>query len=126
MSTACTGKGVSSRCRVRCALAVSGATHDYAQVEAPETRYAKTADGVHIAYQIFGRGSRDFVLVSSSWLANVELLWEGDWTAAFLGWFADRGRVVHFDRRGTGLSDGVSAETDKAWTGPASSSFSAA
>ena len=80
-------------------------------MEAPQTQYARTADGVHIAYQVFGQGSRDFVLVSSSWVANIELLWEGDWTAALLGWFADRGRVVHFDRRGTGLSDGVSAET---------------
>lgn len=92
-------------------LAANRATDDDARVETPETRYARTADGVYIAYQVFGRGARDFVLVSSSWVANVELLWEGDWTAALLGWFASRGRVVHFDRRGTGLSDGVSAET---------------
>ena len=27
----------------------------------PETRYAKTVDGVHIAYQVFGEGPVDMV-----------------------------------------------------------------
>jgi hypothetical protein len=32
-------------------------------VNVPETRYAKTADGVHIAYQTVGGGPVDIVLV---------------------------------------------------------------
>jgi hypothetical protein len=30
----------------------------------PETRYAKAADGVHVAYQVVGDGPVDIVLVS--------------------------------------------------------------
>ena len=32
----------------------------------PETRYAKTADGVHIAYQVGARGARVYSLASPS------------------------------------------------------------
>jgi hypothetical protein len=32
-------------------------------VNVPETRYAKTADGVHIAYQLLGDGPVDLVYV---------------------------------------------------------------
>ena len=34
-----------------------------ARVDIPETRYAKTADGVHIAYQVFGDGPVDILFV---------------------------------------------------------------
>jgi hypothetical protein len=32
-------------------------------VEIPETRYAKTADGVHIAYQVLGDGPVDLMWI---------------------------------------------------------------
>jgi hypothetical protein len=32
-------------------------------VDPPETRYAKTVDGVHIAYQVRGEGPVDLVLI---------------------------------------------------------------
>jgi hypothetical protein len=35
-------------------------------IEAPETRYAKTADSIHIAYQVAGNGPRDQVFVPSA------------------------------------------------------------
>jgi hypothetical protein len=35
-------------------------------MDVPETKYAKTADGVHIAYQVCGSGPLDLVLVNSS------------------------------------------------------------
>jgi len=31
--------------------------------EPPETQYVKTADGVHIAYQVFGEGPLDLVIM---------------------------------------------------------------
>jgi hypothetical protein len=31
--------------------------------DAPETRYAKTGDGVHVAYQVFGDGPLDVVFM---------------------------------------------------------------
>jgi pimeloyl-ACP methyl ester carboxylesterase len=80
-------------------------------MQVPETRYAKTVDGVHIAYQVAGDGPHDFVLVNSAFISNVELAWEWEVIAARLRWLSTRGRLVLFDRRGTGLSDGVSEET---------------
>ena len=41
-----------------------------APVEIPETRYAKTADGVHIAYQAFGHGPVD-ILFGLGWVSHI-------------------------------------------------------
>jgi class 3 adenylate cyclase/pimeloyl-ACP methyl ester carboxylesterase len=67
------------------------------------TRYAKTVDGVHIAYQAIGNGPIDLVLVS--WLLNVEHIWRWPIASAFLRRLASFSRLILFDRRGTGLSD---------------------
>lgn len=75
-------------------------------MELPETRYATTVDGVHIAYQVFGEGPVDFVFVNSAFISNVEIAWEWD-LGNLLKWLGTRGRVAFFDRRGTGLSDAV-------------------
>ena len=39
------------------------------------TRYAKTSDGVHIAYQTLGKGPRDLVLIEG-FISHVEIAWE--------------------------------------------------
>ncbi len=70
----------------------------------PETRYARTSDGVHIAYQVSGRGPIDF-LWSEGWLSHVEVLWELPSYARWMRAFGERFRVIHFDKRGMGLSD---------------------
>jgi class 3 adenylate cyclase len=73
----------------------------------PETRYARTADDVHIAYQIAGDGPIDLVFVPG-FVCNVELLWDL-WPAAtrFVERLATFSRLIVFDRRGTGLSDRI-------------------
>ncbi|MGZ8650715.1 MAG: alpha/beta fold hydrolase [Actinomycetota bacterium] len=76
----------------------------------PETRYATTADDVSIAYQIVGAGEPDIVFVNSAFTSNVELLWEWPMTKGLIVALAVRGRVLLFDRRGTGLSDSVSGD----------------
>jgi class 3 adenylate cyclase len=61
---------------------------------------------VHIAYQVFGAGELDLVLVNG-YTTHVELVWESEpFARAYerLGSFA---RVINFDRRGSGLSDPV-------------------
>ncbi len=78
----------------------------------PETRYARTADGVHIAYQVFGEGPTDLVLVMG-WVFNVEQAWEWTPVASFLRRLASFSRVLVFDRRGTGLSDHVVEREDQ-------------
>jgi len=73
-------------------------------VEIPEVRYAKTADGTHIAFQIFGQGTRDLVYVPG-FISNVLLNWELPGMAHILDRLARFARVVVIDHRGTGLSD---------------------
>jgi pimeloyl-ACP methyl ester carboxylesterase len=75
-------------------------------VNVPETRYAKTADGVHIAYQVFGDGSTDLVFVPGT-VSHVEIYWENPRLAQFLRRLASFARLMVFDKRGTGLSDRV-------------------
>jgi class 3 adenylate cyclase len=72
----------------------------------PQTRYARSGD-VHIAYQVFGEGDLDLVLVPG-YITHVELVWESPAAARFLEALASFARVISFDRRGSGLSDPVS------------------
>jgi class 3 adenylate cyclase len=72
----------------------------------PETRYARSGD-VHIAYQVFGEGDLDVVLVNG-FVTHVELAWEHEPSARFLARLGSFARVITFDRRGSGLSDPVS------------------
>ncbi len=73
-------------------------------IEAPETRYAKADDGVHVAYQIFGEGPIDVVVIPG-FISHVELAWEDPTLAFFLRRLASFSRVIMFDKRGTGMSD---------------------
>ena len=75
-------------------------------MDMPETRYAKTADGVHIAYQVIGEGPIDLVYVSG-WISNVDLNWTYPDYARFLRRLGSFSRLILFDKRGVGLSDRV-------------------
>ncbi len=69
----------------------------------PPTQYAKSGD-VHVAYQVFGSGGRDLVIVPG-WASHIEYSWEDPVYAHFLKRLASFCRVTWFDKRGTGLSD---------------------
>jgi class 3 adenylate cyclase len=71
----------------------------------PQTRYARSGD-VHVAYQVFGEGDLDLVIVPG-FITHVELAWEHGPSARFLERLASFARVMTFDRRGAGLSDPV-------------------
>ncbi|MEX0984561.1 MAG: adenylate/guanylate cyclase domain-containing protein [Actinomycetota bacterium] len=71
-----------------------------------ETRFAKAADGVHIAYQVAGDGPVDLVWVMG-WTSNIEAMWEEPNLARFLSKLASFTRLILFDKRGVGLSDRV-------------------
>ncbi|MFN3745321.1 MAG: alpha/beta fold hydrolase [Hyphomicrobiaceae bacterium] len=71
----------------------------------PETRYAKSGD-LHIAYQVIGDGPRDLVL-SPGFISNLDLHWEEPGYSRLLRTLGGFARVIHFDKRGTGLSDRV-------------------
>jgi class 3 adenylate cyclase len=70
----------------------------------PETRWAKTVDGAYIAYQDFGGGPVTIVVIHG-WITHLEVLWELPRCARFMRRLAERMRVLHFDKRGTGMSD---------------------
>jgi class 3 adenylate cyclase/alpha-beta hydrolase superfamily lysophospholipase len=69
----------------------------------PETHYAKSGQ-VHIAYQVFGQGKIDLVLVPG-WASHIEYSWEEPVFARYLTRLGSFSRVIWFDKRGTGLSD---------------------
>jgi len=73
-------------------------------VEIPETRYAKTVDGVHIAYQVFGEGPSDLVLTLGQ-ISSVDMAWDIPELAGFLRRLASFSRIIFFDARGNGNSD---------------------
>jgi class 3 adenylate cyclase len=72
-------------------------------VDVPQTRYAKTADGVYIAYQVVGDGPVDLVW-QFDYYGNVDALWGHPSWVHFLGGFAEFSRLILLDRRGTGQS----------------------
>ena len=69
----------------------------------PETQYT-WSDNVSIAYQVFGEGPPDLVVVPG-WLSNLDLFWEEPSFVRFFQGLASFSRVLLFDKRGTGLSD---------------------
>jgi pimeloyl-ACP methyl ester carboxylesterase len=71
----------------------------------PVTQYAKSGD-VHIAYQAFGDGPINLVMVPG-FVSNVENYWDEPDLARFLTRLGSYARVVTFDKRGTGMSDRV-------------------
>jgi pimeloyl-ACP methyl ester carboxylesterase len=71
----------------------------------PVTHYARSGD-VSIAYQVLGEGSFDIVFVPPA-VSNVELGWDVPGTRVFLEGLASFARLIHFDKRGTGMSDRV-------------------
>ncbi len=70
--------------------------------------FARSGD-VRIAYQVVGEGPVDLVLVNG-WVCSFQPGWENPKIAAFYRRLASLGRLILFDKRGTGLSDRVSPE----------------
>jgi alpha/beta hydrolase fold len=78
-------------------------------VDVPETRYARSGD-LQIAYQIVGEGPLDVVLVPP-YLSNIEMYWDLPFYSRFFGRLSSFSRLILFDRRGSGMSDGIAGAT---------------
>jgi pimeloyl-ACP methyl ester carboxylesterase/DNA-binding winged helix-turn-helix (wHTH) protein len=63
-----------------------------------------TSDGLHIAYQVTGGGDLDIVLISG-FVSHLEMDWGDPRHAYFLDRLGSMGRLIRFDKRGTGMSD---------------------
>jgi class 3 adenylate cyclase len=80
-------------------------------VTPPDIRMASAADGVRIAYQVFGSGDVDVVVVPA-WVSHLRLNWAEPSSAAFLQRLAGFARVTVIDKRGTGCSERVERVPD--------------
>jgi class 3 adenylate cyclase len=73
--------------------------------EVPETRYAATTDGLHIAYQVEGTESLDLIELGNGTLFSVDAAAEQPRWQAYVDRLASFSRLIRFDLRGIGLSD---------------------
>lgn len=71
----------------------------------PVTRYARSGL-ISIAYQVVGDGPIDIVFVMG-WVSHLDMFWTEPSFARFLTRLGSFGRLIVFDKRGTGLSDRV-------------------
>jgi class 3 adenylate cyclase len=79
----------------------------------PETRFAIVGDD-RVAYQVFGAGPLDLVLMLGSSVA-IDCLWEYAPMAEMLNRLASFCRVIVFDRRGSGASDALPIDGLASW-----------
>ena len=73
----------------------------------PDVHYAKTNEGVHIAYQVMGEGPMDLVLPGPGY-SNIDYMWRLPTMARFFRRLGAISRLIIFDPRGQGLSDPIS------------------
>lgn len=69
----------------------------------PSSSYARSGDA-DIAFKVFGEGPRDLV-VSFAFTSNVDVFFELSENVEFVERLMKLGRVIFFDKRGTGLSE---------------------
>ncbi len=72
-------------------------------LDVPEVRYTDTGKGA-VAYQVFGEGPTDIV-VTPGFVSHLDLQWTMPSYTQFFEMLSALGRVIIFDKRGTGLSD---------------------
>ena len=77
----------------------------------PKTRWATTADGASIAYQVLGEGDQTIVVIHP-WASHLEVYWEQPRFVRFMRRLARDLRVVHMDKRGWGMSDRIFGTPD--------------
>jgi class 3 adenylate cyclase/pimeloyl-ACP methyl ester carboxylesterase len=69
----------------------------------PTTRFAQSGQ-VNIAYQVVGEGAFDIVFIPGA-VSHVDLIWDDPAKARFFQRLSSVGRLIVFDKRGTGASD---------------------
>lgn len=76
-------------------------------MDIPSVHYARSGE-FYIAYQVLGEGPNDLVLLPG-WISHLEIAWEQPRLANSFRRLASFSRLILLDKRGTGLSDRVSA-----------------
>jgi pimeloyl-ACP methyl ester carboxylesterase len=80
----------------------------------PKTLFTENKEGQSVAYQVCGEGSPDIIFIPD-WVSNLEIMWEEPTLARFLDRLASFGRLICFDKRGTGVSDPVPLGAIPTW-----------
>ena len=71
-----------------------------------KTQFARNTGGQYVAYQVCGGGDMDIVFIPD-WCTNLDAMWEEPTIERFLSRLASMGRLICFDKRGTGVSDPI-------------------
>jgi class 3 adenylate cyclase len=79
----------------------------------PLTRYARTADGGHVAYQVLGDGPVDLMCVGYGNLVSIDVRDDEPHFARFEQRLSSFSRFIRFDPRGVGLSDPIAPGTPR-------------
>ena len=90
--------------------------------ETPETCYATTGDGLHIAYQVEGTGPLPLVELANGTNFSVDATAEQPRWQAYVDRLGSFARLIRFDLRGIGLSDPLASSdppTVEQWAGDA-------
>ena len=74
----------------------------------PETEYARRG-ALHLAYQVLGEGPPDILLLDQ-WFSHMDAQWDVAPVAEFRQRLASFGRLITYDKRGSGLSDPVAPD----------------
>lgn len=88
----------------------------------PETRYATTADGLHIGYQVDGSAPLNLIELTNGTLFSVDATAEQPRWQAYVDRLCSFSRLIRFDLRGIGLSDPLGSSdppTVEQWAGDA-------
>src|SRR5262249_13069405 len=72
-------------------------------MDVPETRYARTPDGISLAYHTVGDGPIDLMWFHA-FLGSLEVIWEREEMRDLTRRFASFARLIRHDVRATGLS----------------------
>jgi class 3 adenylate cyclase len=91
--------------------AAPGGGGSWGEVSVPPVRWARTPDGVDIAYQDFGAGPVTLV-VMNGWVSHLEVYWEQPRYVRFMRRLSAGMRVIVFDKRGIGMSDRLTGDVD--------------
>lgn len=81
--------------------------------EVPETRYISVGEA-DVACQVLGEGPPD-LLIFNGLGDHLELAWQVPDLSEFFTRMVSLGRLILFDRRGTGMSDGVPRDAIPTW-----------
>ena len=83
-------------------------------MDAPPIQYCQTVDGVNIAYWTLGDGPPLLYVNTPLW-SHAELIWHLSAFREFLSGIGRGRRLIYFDPRSCGLSDGTPPTSFHAW-----------